>query len=458
MSNKRRPTLHVITIKKVKGSNTQISFTGHLTIDGQFGPHMLNKQTALFINNYEVANRFAALHLKELRKDQKWFWEYHIEELPFPHSKHIQIAQTHKTYLLEQLQKKQDAQVTVAEPVEIKVPEPAYQPRKKRVVIPQVFAIQATYGQPDAPFMGYLNIDFSVKSLILSKSTAVFLDKSLAERFLAHAQSQSQVSPDKNYSFEIKSILNSIQKAKSLAKFALPAINRQLSESESWRAFEIEVIGADPKSLPDNLAPLKNFTSREDHRYFLCTNLQITDHAYKRAYFDSEKIAQLFLKHVRPFLKVGYPRCKFKVKETELEPNQYKWVDVSMVAVKHALLTQIRPPKAPKPPRSTNKKPAQIILPDYYVVAIGDDTDRYFQRVESENDSLIISSLEDARWYDSEAVAIENANKLAERYQVTARAVLMQRDSEQPLAPIEKDNQFKLWLWQQEQSNMHMVV
>lgn len=442
MLDRRRPKLHVITIKKVKGANTQISFTGHLTIDGQFGPHLVNKQTALFINDYETANRFAALHLKELRKDQDWFWDYCIEELPFPHSKHIQTAQTHKRYLLEQLKKKQNTEVIVVEPVEIKIPEPAYppQPRKKRVVIPQVFVIQATYGQPDALFMGYLSLDFSVKGLILSKSTAVFLDKSLAERFLMHAQ--SQIPPEKKYSFEIKPVLNSLQKAKTLAKFALPAINRLLSEGESWQAFEIEVIGADPKSLPDNLAPLKNFKSREEPLYYLCTNLQITDQAYRRAFFDSEKIAQLFLKHVRPFLKIGYRRCKFKIKETALQPSQYQWVTDSMLRVKNALLTSVKPPKAPKPPRSTNKKSVLPALSDYYVVAIGDGTDHYFQRVDSENNSLIISSLKEARWYDSEAGAIESAQQLVERYQVTARAVLMQREPEPELAPIEQDQGF----------------
>lgn len=107
----------------------------------------------------------------------------------------------------------------------------------------------------------------------------------------------------------------------------------------------------------------------------------------------------------------------------------------------------------PKPPRSTNKKPVQTILPDYYVVAIGDGRDQYFQRVDSENNSLIISSLEDARWYDGEAVAIDNAQQLAERYQVAARAVLMQRDPEPELAPIEQDHQFKLWQWQQAHQN-----
>ena len=110
--NRRRPKLHVITIKKVRQSNTQISFTGHLTIDGLFAPLLVNKQTALFINNYEIANQFAALHLKNLRKDQDWFWEYHIEELPFPHTKHIQTAQLHKTYLLEQLPVKAEVKIT----------------------------------------------------------------------------------------------------------------------------------------------------------------------------------------------------------------------------------------------------------------------------------------------------------------------------------------------------------
>lgn len=154
MLDRRGPKLHVITIKKVRQSNTQIVITGHLTIDGRFGPMLVNKQTALFINNYKAANRFATLHLKALREDQEWFCEYHIEELPFPHSKHIQTAQLHKAYLLEQVTVKPDPNITNIEPepepepesIESQVSEPRA-PRKKRVIIPQVFAIQVSDGR-----------------------------------------------------------------------------------------------------------------------------------------------------------------------------------------------------------------------------------------------------------------------------------------------------------------------
>lgn len=450
--DRHRPKLHVITIKKVRQSNTQISFTGHLTIDGLFAPLLVNKQTALFINNYEIANQFATLHLKNLRKDQDWFWEYHIEELPFPHTKHIQTAQLHKTYLLEQLPVKAEVKITniEPEPIEIEVSAPR-SPRKKRVIISQVFAIQVFDGEANAPFLGYMNLDFSVKSVHLSKSTAVFLDRSLAERFITLAQSREVCNPD--HSLTIQMISNNIQKAKTLAQYALPAINRLLSSGDSWRVYDIEVTGASPKHLPDNLAPLKNFKSREEALYYLCTNLQITDQKYRRAYFDSEKIALLFLKHVRPFLKVAYRGCKFTVKEAELEPAQYQWVDDSMLRVKNALLTRVKPPKAPKAPRVTNKKPESPVLPDYYVIAIGDEDGRYFQRIDGEGDfaSIITSGLDQARWYDTEAEAIEDAKQIAGSYPVTAWAVLMHREQEQSLAAIENDHQFKLWQWQQEQ-------
>lgn len=446
MRDKRRPTLHVITINKVRESNTQISFTGHLTIDGQFAPHSVNKTTAIFINNYEVANRFAALHLKELRKDREWFWDYYIEELPLPHSKYVQIAQLHKNYLVEQLTVKPD--ITNVESVETKVTEPQYQkpPRKKRVVIPKAFVIKATYGRINAPIEGYLNLDLRVKSLLLAKSTAVFLNRGLAEQFLAYAQTHASF--EQTYSFTIETISNNVQKAKTLAQFALPAINRLLFEGNSQQAFEIEVTGADPRKLPDNLAPLKNFTFRESAFYYLCTNLQITDHAYRRAYFDTAKIAKLFLKHVRPFLRLVYPKCKFKIKDTVLEAAQYQWVVSSMVGVKRALLTPVKPPKAPKPPRATNMQNHEQVLSDCYAVEISEEDKQYFQCID--NGLLITSALELARWYDSESVAAEEAKHFSERYQMNARAVLVHRESEQALAPIEQEQQFKLWQWMQE--------
>lgn len=53
-------------------------------------------------------------------------------------------------------------------------------------------------------------------------------------------------------------------------------------------------------------------------------------------------------------------------------------------------------------------------------------------------------------WYDSESVAAEEAKHFSEHYQMNARAVLVHRESEQALAPIEQEQQFKLWQWMQE--------
>lgn len=452
--DKRRTKLYVISVKKVRESNTQIALTGLLTIDGQFGPHLVNKETALFIDTYEMAVCFANLHLKELRKDSEWFWEYCIEDLPVAHSKYIQIAQLHRKYLINQLTVTLKQEVTSAELVEIEAPEikvitpKVKRPRKKRVVIQQVFAIQVVDGNVPAQFMGYLNLDFSVKSFTLSKSTAVFLDRTLAERFITVAQ--TRIPPELDYELSIETIENNIEKAKVLAKFALPAINRLVAGSGSLYAFNIEVTGASPRNLPDNLAPLKNFKSRESDQYYLCTNLQITDQSYRRAYFDSEQIAKAFLTHVRPFLKMAYRGVKFKIMEMEQEPTQYQWVEDSMLRVKNSLLTRVKPPKEPKPPRITNKKTESSALQDYYVVAIGDEEKRYFQYIDGD-DSIITNSLDMARWYDTDSAAIEEAQQIYDRYNITARAVLMHRELDQSLAPIKQDHQFKLWLWQQEQ-------
>ena len=454
--DRRRTKLYAISVKKVKESNTQIVLTGFLTINGKFGPHLVNKETALFIDTYESAVRFANLHLKELRKDSGWFWEYCIEDLPAAHSKYIQIAQLHRNHLINQLTVTLKKEVTSVEPVEIEAPEVEIEvilpkvkrPRKKRVVIQHAFAIQVADGNVPAQFIGYLNLDFSVKSLMLSKSTAVFLDRTLAERFITVAQ--TRISPELGYELSIETIEKNIEKAKVLAKFALPAINRLMAGNSSLYAFNIEVTGASPRNLPDNLAPLKNFKSRESERYYLCTNLQITDQSYRRAYFDSEQIAKAFLAHVRPFLKMAYRGVKFKIMEVELEPTQYQWVEDAMLRVKNTLLTRVKPPKEPKPPRITNKKTESSALQDYYVVAIGDEEERYFQYID-DDDSIITNSLDMARWYDTDSAAIEEAQQIYDRYNVTARAVLMHRELDQSLAPIEQDHQFKLWLWQQEQ-------
>lgn len=418
MLDKSRPVLYAINLKKIKNSAPQNSYHGYMMIDGSFGPYNITPKTAIFIQDHVLAHQFAALYIDKLQNQDEWVWKFTVEEIPFPMKKHISAAEKNQSFLLSQLAKDSIHQVDVTK---VSMPEKRYHPifpRKRHSKDPKVFAIRVIIGKPEASKEGLLNVDLSIGGSLINFSTALFEEKELARAYVEFASSKL-TSTEVEYQFHIEPILLRAEKARILATLCRSLINQYLIYGAPTDPYVIEVERANPKVLPEYMAPLRNFYSREKEQYYLCANLQLTDQSYRRAYFETEEIAYWFLTHASKVLQQELSGCQFQVKPVKLQPSQHSWLTNSMVSIKHALKKPMRPPKQ----RTSNRETRSVVLEQEvnshidtcFVVSLLINDEKLFVRQEENGDKSLITTdkIEFAKWYADEALALDYAKKIA---------------------------------------------